>query len=216
VLANAAGDLVHGFYAAGEVACVSVHGANRLGTNSLLEASVFGRRAGAAMARFIQDGATLHPLQGDPVARSKEDIRGFMERDGERVGAIAEQLKTTMTEKCGIFRDEARLTEALATVRTLRERFATARIMDHGARFNTDLLEALETRHLLSFSELLVLGALNRTESRGAHSRLDYPQRDDKQWLKHTLVTRVDDEPQITYKPVDIDWERNPPQERKY
>jgi succinate dehydrogenase / fumarate reductase flavoprotein subunit len=216
VLANAEGDLVQGFYAAGEAACVSVHGANRLGTNSLLEASVFGRRAGAAIANFIQDGAELHQVSGDPAQRNRRYIQGFMERDGERVGAIAEALKATMTEQCGIFRDEEGLTAALEEVRALQERFESARIMDTGSRFNTDLLEALETRHLLTFSEQVVLGALNRTESRGAHSRLDFPQRDDEQWLKHTMIAQRDGEPTITYKEVDIDWERYPPQERKY
>jgi succinate dehydrogenase / fumarate reductase flavoprotein subunit len=216
VLANAAGDLVHGFYAAGEAACVSVHGANRLGTNSLLEASVFGRRAGCAMARFVQEGASLAPLSGDAVERNRRYARGFVERDGERVGAIAEELKGTMTEQCGIFRDEARLAAALSRIRTLRNRFEKARIMDGGSRFNTDLLEALETRHLLAVSEVVVLGALNRTESRGAHWRVDHPGRDDEAWLKHTLVTRAPGEPQITYKEVDIDWDRYPPQERKY
>ena len=190
MLADADGNLVHGFYAAGEVACVSVHGANRLGTNSLLEASVFGRRAGVAIAAFIQDGATLKPVSGN-ASRTEPARHSRVSWSGTASGLapLAEKLKTTMTEKCGIFRDEARLHggagHASAPCRSASQR---ARIMDTGARFNTDLLEALETRHLLAFSELIVLGALNRTESRGAHSRIDYPQRDDEAWLKHTVV----------------------------
>lgn len=218
VIADASGAPVVGFYAAGEAACVSVHGANRLGTNSLLEASVFGRRAGFAIAEFVKGGAKLQPLGGDPAARQRQRVREMLGREGgELVEDIAQELKTTMTNNCGIFRDEARLRQAWEDVRALQARFRTARVMDKSSRFNTDLLAAIEAEHLLTFSEVIVAGALTRTESRGAHSRTDFPKRDDKNWLKHTVAHKNGaDGPQLSYKDVDIDWQKYPPQERKY
>jgi succinate dehydrogenase / fumarate reductase flavoprotein subunit len=217
VLANVAGDPVVGFYAAGEAACVSVHGANRLGTNSLLEASVFGRRAGRAIAEFVKNGAQLQPVSGDPAERCRQRVGELKERDGsENVEAIAQELKVTMTEQCGIYRTEWKLIAALETIRSLQARFQAAPIMDKSSRFNTDVLAALETQHLLSFSEVIAAGALARTESRGAHFRTDYPKRDDQNWIKHTLAHQSDDGPVLSYKDVVIDWEKYPPQERKY
>nr|MBN1228233.1 FAD-binding protein [Anaerolineae bacterium] len=218
VRANLAGDPLTGFYAAGECACVSVHGANRLGTNSLLEASVFGRRAGYAISQFIQDGAELKPISDDPAERSRKRIETLLTREGpENVEHLAQELKWTMTNNCGIFRDEPRLEQALVDVKQLQERFHSAAIMDKSSRFNTDLLAAFETEHLLAFSEVIVSGALARQESRGAHSRTDYPARDDKNWLKHTLARKDrDGRPILEYTDVHIDWEKYPPQERKY
>jgi succinate dehydrogenase / fumarate reductase flavoprotein subunit len=222
VIADAAGTPLVGFYAAGECACISVHGANRLGTNSLLGASVFGRRAGRAMAAFVQDGAALHPVGGDPVERNRRRLARFTEPSGngeepERVAAVADALKRTMTRNCGVFRDEARLQTALRDITGLQERFRHARIMDSSKRFNTDLLGALETEHLLTFSEVIVRSGLARTESRGAHFRTDYPRRDDENWLKHTVAQRDEDgKPLLSYRPVTIFWNRFPPQERKY
>ena len=218
VLANADGDLVTGFYAAGEVACVSVHGANRLGTNSLLEASVFGRRAGVAIAEFIKKGAELQSISGDPAADQRQRVERLMSGEGsENVEQIAQELKTTMTEQCGIYRNETKLTAAMDTVKALQERFQQAAIMDTSTRFNTDLMAALETENLIGFSEVIVAGALDRTESRGAHSRTDHPKRDDDSWLKHTMAHKNgDDLPKLSYKDVNIDWEKYPPQERKY
>ena len=217
VLANAAGDPVVGFYAAGEVACVSVHGANRLGTNSLLEASLFGKRAGCAIAEFVKGGAELYPVSGDPAERQRQRVKTMLTCDGEEnVEALAQTLKATMTDKCGIYRTETKLTEALDTVHELQERFPQTCIMDKSSRFNTDLLAALETEHLLTFSEVIVAGALARTESRGAHFRTDYPKRDDEDWIKHTVAHKTDDGPALSYKDVYIDWEKYPPQERKY
>jgi succinate dehydrogenase/fumarate reductase flavoprotein subunit len=221
VIADANGTPVFGFYAAGECACISVHGANRLGTNSLLGASVFGRRAGRAMAEFVKDSAELLPINYDPSQQNQERIKHLMDGDPtskshESVSQIAEELKTTMTQGCGIFRDEERLTNALHKVKELRERYKSARIMDKSGCFNTDLLEAIETEHLLTFSEVIVASGLARTESRGAHYRTDYPKRDDENWLKHTMAHKEDDEPKLSYKSVNIDWEKFPPQERKY
>jgi succinate dehydrogenase / fumarate reductase flavoprotein subunit len=221
VLADAQGNHVVGFYAAGECACISVHGANRLGTNSLLDASIFGRRAGVAMADFVKGGAELQPILGDPEARSRAHIEHLKDdssasKGRQSISGLADELKATMTQNCGIFRSEGRLKKALTQVRELQERFVDARIMDKGGRFNTDLLGAFETEHLLSFSEVIVTSALERTESRGAHFRTDHPERDDENWLKHTLAHLDEDGPQISYKPVYIDWDKFPPQERKY
>ncbi len=218
VLANAEGDLLHGFFAAGECACVSVHGANRLGTNSLLEASVFGRRTGYALAEFIKGGAELYPLNGDPTKAPCERIeRLFDSSKTESAFEIAEQLKQTMTDNVGIFRNEADLATAKGEVHKLRARFANARVMDTSKRFNTDVLNALESENLLAFSEVVVEGALTRTESRGAHYRTDFTKRDDENWLRHTVAHLTEDgTPSLSYRPVNVDWERYPPQERKY
>jgi succinate dehydrogenase / fumarate reductase flavoprotein subunit len=221
VLADAEGTPVVGFYAAGECACISVHGANRLGTNSLLEASVFGRRAGHAMAEFIKGGAELQPVPDDPTERNHRRIECLMDdaAGGERefTDKIAQEVKETMTRNCGIFRDAEGLQIALQDVRLLQERFQNARVMDTSSRFNTDLQGALETENLLTFSEVIISSALARTESRGAHSRTDFPERNDEDWLKHTIVHQNSDgRPILSFKRVNIDWEKYPPQERKY
>lgn len=218
VLVDDLGTPVTGFYAAGECACVSVHGANRLGTNSLLEASLFGKRAGRAIAEFVLDGADLLPISGDPIAKNQERIQRFWDNPGtESIEVISQELKTNMTDNCGIFRDEKRLLVARSKIAELNQRFANGQVSDRSHRFNTDLLMAIETENLLCFSEVIVDGALERTESRGAHSRTDYPKRDDEEWLKHTLAHRLEDgSPELSYKPVDIDWDKYPPQERKY
>ncbi len=218
VIADAEGTPIRGFYAAGECACVSVHGANRLGTNSLLEASLFGRRSGLAIAEFIKGGAALAPLPGDPAEESGGRLGRLLDQEGERsIDGIAQELKVNMTDNCGIFRSEQSLEKALSKVHELQATFGQARIMDKGSRFNTDLLGAIETEHLLTFSEVIVAGALARTESRGAHSRTDFRQRDDENWLKHTMAHKQDGEgPRLSYKSVNIDWDRYPPQERKY
>jgi succinate dehydrogenase/fumarate reductase flavoprotein subunit len=218
VIADADGTPVVGFFAAGECACVSVHGANRLGTNSLLGASVFGRRAGNAIAEFVKGGAELQPISGDPADRQRERIQTIKDNPGdENVEAIAQELKLTMTDLCGIYRDDDKLRTAMKTVKELQSRFKNARVMDKTSRFNTDVLAAIETEHLLTFSEVIVDGALDRKESRGAHYRTDFPRRDDENWLKHTLAHKGDDgTPVLSFKGVVIDWEKYPPQERKY
>jgi succinate dehydrogenase / fumarate reductase flavoprotein subunit len=221
VIADANNTPVVGFYAAGECACISVHGANRLGTNSLLDASLFGRRAGLAMAEFIKGGAALQPVSGDPVARNQARLarytNGAPGKEAESVAAVAAALKETMTKNVGVFRDGARLQVAQDEVQALQERFVRAQIMDKGSRFNTELLAAIETEHLLTFSEVIVASALARTESRGAHYRTDHTKRDDVQWLKHTLAHKNGaDAPRLDYKDVTIFWDRYPPQERKY
>lgn len=220
VLADADGNIIQGLYAAGECACVSVHGANRLGTNSLLDASVFGRRTGFELARFIGGGAKQYPVSGNPAEAQRQRISRLMDTDvkkKESVSALGEALKWNMTNNCGIYRDEERLKLGLETVRELRERFQNARVMDTSKRFNTDVLGALETENLLSFSEVIVAGALAREECRGAHYRVDFVGRDDENWLKHTVAHQTPDgSPELSFKTVDIDYDRYPPQERKY
>lgn len=217
VIGDAERTPVPGFYAAGECACVSVHGANRLGTNSLLEASVFGRRAGHVMADYVRDGAVRKPLQGDPTARSRARIAARLDNPGdESIETISQELKATMTRDCGIFRTAEQLDRAAEQIAELQRRFPSGRVMDRGRRFNTDLLAALETEHLLDFSEVIVAGAQARTESRGAHYRTDFPKRDDENWIQHTLAHKRDEGLELSYTPVTIDWERYPPQERKY
>ncbi|MEE8122107.1 MAG: FAD-binding protein [Anaerolineales bacterium] len=221
VIADAEGTPVVGFYAAGECACVSVHGANRLGTNSLLEASVFGRRAGYAISEFIKDGAKLHPLPGDPGKQSSQRIDRLMDDSAagkrESVAEIRNEMMAMMTNDCGIFRDADGLQDALSKMKRLQKRFQYARVMDKSKRFNTDLQGALETENLLAFSEVIIASALARTESRGAHARTDYPERDDDNWLKHTIAhINGDDMPILSYKDVNINWEKYPPKERKY
>ncbi|MGB2896843.1 MAG: FAD-binding protein, partial [Anaerolineales bacterium] len=221
VIADAEGNPVIGFYAAGECACVSVHGANRLGTNSLLEASVFGRRAGFAIAEFITGGAELHPVSGNPGKESSQRIESLMDDSvgskRESAAEIRNEMNVMMTNDCGIFRDADGLQAALSNVKQLQERFQNARVMDTSKRFNTDVQGALETENLLAFSEVIIASALARTESRGAHSRIDYPERDDENWLKHTIAFKNGGElPVISYKEVNINWDKYPPQERKY
>ncbi len=223
VIRDASGEAFPGLFAAGECACVSVHGANRLGTNSLLEASVFGRRAGYEMARYVRSGVKVPSFNDtDPTKRQRERINRVMNNPKvnghrENIAGLAEELKWNMTDNCGIFRDDEKLARGLEKVKELQARFECAEVMDKSRRFNTDVLMALETENLLTFSEVVVAGALARTESRGAHSRTDYKKRDDEDWLKHTVAIKGDDgDIDLTYKEVCIDYDRYPPQERKY
>ena len=216
VILSADGTPLIGFYAAGECACVSVHGANRLGTNSLLEASLFGRRTGLAMAEFVLDGAKLQPAGSDTLTQQQNRLNAFLDGTGtESVTHIANELKQTMTDNVGVFRNEERLIAAQEKIKTLQARFKNARSRDKSRQFNTDLLATIELEHLLTFSEVVVASGLNRTESRGAHYRTDYTKRNDDDWLKHTLAFKGD-APQLDYKPVTLFWDRFPPQERKY
>jgi succinate dehydrogenase / fumarate reductase flavoprotein subunit len=203
-----------GFYAAGECACVSVHGANRLGTNSLVDILVFGRRAGRDMTRYIRD-VDLPRVGGDADARAKAEVVRILENTGkESVAEIRRVMQEEMMDKASVFRHESDLQRVLTTLRELRERYASVSIHDRGKRFNTDLLEALEIGYLLDLAETLVVGALARQESRGAHYREDFPARDDANWLKHSLIYRTDRGWELRYKPVVIT--RFEPKERKY
>jgi succinate dehydrogenase / fumarate reductase flavoprotein subunit len=205
-LADASNTIVPGFYAAGEVACVSVHGANRLGTNSLLDILVFGRRAGKRMAA---DLASLDEPVPDleAEARTQDRIDALLAgTDGERPAVLRTELQEVMFGKCGVYRTDELLTDARDAVASLRERAERLHIDDRGCRYNTDLGEALELGFLLDCAEATVASALARTESRGGHAREDHPDRDDANWLKHTFATRdpASGRVGLTYKPVTI------------
>lgn len=215
VLLNEKGDVVKGLYAAGECACVSVHGANRLGTNSLLDLVVFGRRGGKKIAEFIKmaDYSDISPSVAD---KTKELINHIINSSGsEKVFSIRTRLQEIMMDKCGIFRNESDLKNLLTEIKELKERYNNISIQDKGTVFNTDLMEAIELENLLINAEVTAYSALNRTESRGAHTREDFPNRDDNNWLKHTFIYNNESgEPAIRYKPVTIT--KYQPMERKY
>lgn len=193
-----------GLYAAGECACLSLHGANRLGCNSLLDLVVFGRRAGETMAKDLKALPWTDP-PAHPERESLERIERLKERKrGEKIGHLRQTLRETMTDLCSVFRRQDTLEEALARIKSLKEQYPLAIIGNPGTRFNTDLLDALELECLLGLAEAIVVSAVARQESRGAHFREDYPARDDDHWLKDTLIRRVGDELRVSYKPVTL------------
>ena len=207
-----------GLFAAGECACVSINGANRLGSNSLTELLVFGRRAGLSAAEFARE----HPdLDSDALEAQRADeeasiaARFRTPRDGgERLVAIRRDLNATMEEGVGVYRDESRLQATTDTLGELKERYQNVAIDDHSKSFNTELTTALELGFLLEVGEAVAHSALQRTESRGSHQRTDHPDRDDDQFLKHSLAFRTDGAPRIDYSDVTItNW---PPAERTY
>ncbi len=215
VVKNSNLDKIAGLYAAGECSCVSVHGANRLGTNSLLEAVTFGRVAGRTALKDLPQ-IKFSDLPKDPRSMAQEEVDRLLALSGdEKVGKIRAGLQETMTLRCGVFRNENDLKAQLAYVRELQARFKEIKIDDKGMNFNTDLMETIELGHLLEFAELIVAGAIERRESRGAHYRKDFPKRDDDKWLKHTLAWRKEG------GKIEFDWRkvvitRFQPMERKY
>jgi succinate dehydrogenase / fumarate reductase flavoprotein subunit len=201
---DASGNHVPGLYAAGECSCLSLHGANRLGCNSLLDLVVFGRRAGAAILQDLKDLSWDGPL-AYPERDVRERIRNLKERKSvEKSGRIRGALQEMMTRDCSIFRTEQSLQQALSEIRDMKEQYKAIAIDNHGMRFNTDLVEALELEFLLGLAETIVVSALGRKESRGAHFRKDYRERDDDRYMKHTLVQKTDDVPKLSYKPVTL------------
>ncbi|HJX68272.1 MAG TPA: succinate dehydrogenase flavoprotein subunit [Candidatus Limnocylindrales bacterium] len=205
VVLDERGTVVPGLFAAGECACVSVHGANRLGTNSLVDLLVFGRRGGRQMARYAAGVERPRPIP-DAVEPARAELEAIRTRpsSGESAAAIRTELQDVMMDNVGVYRDGKMLTAALARVRELEARHDRISITDCGSVFNTELIEARELGYLLDIAHATVSGALARTESRGAHSREDYPERDDKNWLKHTLAYRGTDGPTLRYKDVSI------------
>ncbi len=183
-------DVIKGLYAAGEVACVSVHGSNRLGTNSLLDINVFGKRAGRSAAAYAAEAAFVE-IPANPAATVEAELETIRTRpDGERVADIRKALQETMDANAQVFRTEESLTHVLGVIEELRERYKNIHVDDKGKRFNTDLLEAVELGFLLDIAETVVVGALNRKESRGGHFREDYPKRDDEGYMRHTMAYR--------------------------
>ncbi|MCG8918950.1 succinate dehydrogenase flavoprotein subunit [Actinokineospora sp. PR83] len=211
-------NVVPGLYAAGECACVSVHGANRLGTNSLLDINVFGRRAGIAAAEYAV-GREHVELPENPTTVVEEQLALLLSEHGkERVADIRTELQATMDANASVYRTEETLKQALHDVQALKDRYAHITVQDKGKRFNTDLLEAVELGFLLELAECLVVGALERKESRGGHAREDYPNRDDTNYMRHSMFYKQGDglkgDIRLDYKPVT--FTRYKPMERKY
>src|SRR5690554_39883 len=207
-------DFVNGLFAAGEVACVSVHGANRLGTNSLLDINVFGKRAGIAAAAYAAQ-AEFVPLPEAPEAAVVDQLEDIRSRSGgERVAELRAELQQTMDSNAQVFRTAESLTQALDDIRSLRARYADVHVQDKSRQFNLDLLEAVELGFLIDLAEVVVTGALAREESRGGHYREDFPERDDAKFMRHTMAYRRGDEITLDYKPVVVT--RYEPMERKY
>ena len=206
-----------GLFAAGECACVSVHGANRLGGNSLLETVVFGARAGQAAARYAQEAVNGRAVAATPAAARdfERRLRVLLDREqGPRQHEIRDALADTMQEKVGVFRNGRDLADARAIIEDLRDRFRSVVVTDKGRTFNQSLIHTIETGWLLDLAYCMVEGALARTESRGAHSRTDYPERDDDNWMKHTLSYLEDERIRLDYSEVAIT--KYQPQVRTY
>ncbi len=203
-----------GLYAAGECACVSVHGANRLGTNSLLDLVVFGKHAGLKAAEFAKH-ADFEALPAHPEEEVRAQLEALRNGSGrENAFEIGREMRKVMFEEVGIYRNERGMRFAIEKIHELKERYKHIRVRDTGRIFNTELLNAWELGNLLDVAEVVAESALNRTESRGGHSREDYPDRDDQNWLKHTLIWKRNGHTEISYKPVVIT--KYPPKERVY
>ncbi|MDT3330511.1 MULTISPECIES: succinate dehydrogenase flavoprotein subunit [Microbacterium] len=221
--------VVPGLYAAGECACVSVHGANRLGTNSLLDINVFGKRSGQNAVEYVQT-AEFMPLPEDPAKEVRELIEGLRNNAGtERISTLRKKLQEEMDANAQVFRTEETLTNVMGTINDLRERYKNVHVDDKGKRYNTDLLEAVELGFLLDIAEIVAYAARNRKESRGGHMREDYPDRNDDEYMQHTMAyltgdphsANPEDHIRLDWKPVvftkNEQGEYNyPPMERKY
>ncbi|HEV2667367.1 MAG TPA: fumarate reductase (quinol) flavoprotein subunit [Blastocatellia bacterium] len=207
-----------GLYAAGEAACVSINGANRLGSNSLTELLVFGNRAGRSAAAYVSTASAAATAKVEALAADEQRRleRQFLKKDGgkEKIATIRQEMQKAMEEGAGIYRDEPNMQKACNTLRGLRERFKNIIIEDRDSTFNTEVMNALELDYMLDVAETVANSALRRRESRGSHTRTDYPKRDDEIFLKHTLAYRTADGPRIEYLPVTLT--RWPPEERKY
>jgi succinate dehydrogenase / fumarate reductase flavoprotein subunit len=214
--------VVPGLYAAGECACVSVHGSNRLGTNSLLDINVFGKRAGNNAVEYVKT-AEFVPLPEDPAREVREMIEGLRSSTGtERIAAIRKELQDEMDRNAQVFRTDESLAKVTETIHGLRERYRNVVVQDKGKRYNTDLLEAVELGFLLDLAEVVVYSARNRKESRGGHMRDDFPKRDDENYMQHTMAYLTGDpHSSDAADHITLDWKpvvvtRYQPMERKY
>lgn len=218
-------EVIPGLYAAGECACASVHGANRLGGNSLLDIMVFGRAAGKHIIGYLKTHRQHKPLPDETVEQAVQRLARWEQpgsatdnsEKAESVAALKAEFQQLMEEKCGVFRTEEVLTEGVKAVKSIQERLQQAVINDHSRIFNTARVEALELENLVELGLATVISALSRQESRGAHSRVDFPQRDDEHWLRHSLYYQQDN--RLSYKPVrtrPISVDTFPPKERVY
>jgi succinate dehydrogenase / fumarate reductase flavoprotein subunit len=204
VLLDEENTVLPGLYAAGEAACVSVHGANRLGTNSLTDLVVFGRRTGKDIARYCQE-AELLSLPDDAGEEIMAELAQLQTNDGDvKPYEVREQMQETMTDNVSVFRTEETIDQAVRDLKKLQEMYRRVQVEDSGKVFNTDLLEAWELGCLLDLAEVTAVSALARKESRGAHARDDFPDRDDDNWLLHTLCYKEGDEYTLEYKPVTL------------
>ncbi len=214
VVIDAENSILPGLFAAGECACVSIHGANRLGTNSLLDLIVFGKYAGLKAAEYSQ-GASFQPLPSDPTEFSRQQFDTILKSDGdEKVFTIGNEMKSVMFDHVGVFRIEEGMNEALDKVRELKDRMRNLHKPNSSKIFNTEVLNIWEMNNLLDLAEVTTVSAIARKESRGAHAREDFPKRDDVNWLKHSLVWVKDGKIQLGYKPVVIT--KYQPKERVY
>ncbi|MCK4951242.1 MAG: FAD-binding protein, partial [Gammaproteobacteria bacterium] len=208
---------IPGLYAAGECACVSVHGANRLGGNSLLDILVFGRAAANSIIEYLRENRFHRPFSEDAADMALSRLARWEQKgEGETVDSLREELKKAMEDHCGVFRDAAVLAEGVEKIKGLAARLPGVRLRDHSKVFNTARVEALELENLMGLALATITSAQARTESRGAHSRVDYPDRDDGQWLKHSLYFedgRLDYKP-VRIKPISVD--SFPPKPRVY
>jgi succinate dehydrogenase / fumarate reductase flavoprotein subunit len=206
--------VVPGLYAAGECACVSVHGANRLGTNSLLDINVFGKRAGIYAVEYAKTAKHV-PVPKDAAKDVLELIEMMQNSTGtEKVAVLRRELQDTMDKNAQVYRTEESLDEALEVIADLRKRYQNIQVQDRGARFNTDLLEAIELGFLFDLAEVLVVTSKERRESRGGHFREDYPERNDEKFMVHSMAYKTSKNIKVDWKPVVIT--NYPPMERKY
>ena len=212
---SSASGLVDGFFAAGESACVSVHGANRLGSNSLLECVVYGRRTGAALAQFVQKRKLPSLDEQRYITEAKQQIQALIEQSGQyRINRIRTDFQDCMTQHCGVFRTAELMESGLQQLQQLQQQYSQIYLDDKGSCWNTEIVEALEMRSLMIVAQLILTSALNRQESRGAHFREDYSERDDRNFLKHTMAYYSPAGIDLQYRPVTITMFK--PQERKY
>ncbi|WP_414618899.1 succinate dehydrogenase/fumarate reductase flavoprotein subunit [Calothrix sp. CCY 0018] len=207
--------LVESFFAAGESACVSVHGANRLGSNSLLECVVYGRRTGATIAKYVENRKLPSIDEQRYINEAKEQIQSLLEQPGEyRIDQIRREFQDAMTDYCGVFRNEELMTQGLEKIEQIQNNYSQIYLDDKGSCWNTELIEALELRSLMVVGKMILTSALNRQESRGAHCREDFTERDDEKYLQHTMAYYSAAGIDIQYRPVSITMFE--PKERKY